>query len=51
MLRCFSCKKKVNAGDWCYGCTRSVCVDCAERYGHMFDGAHGKRRVKRVKKK
>lgn len=51
MLRCFSCKVKVDGNDFCYGCSREVCVECVARYDHMCNGAHGKKRRRRVVKK
>ena len=42
-VRCFSCGRNDcdSESDFCYGCHKIVCVECAETYGHSSNRRHG----------
>lgn len=45
---CFSCGKPCHKKeDFCYGCSKIVCVKCSNKYDHMGKGRHGKMRNKK----
>ena len=49
MAKCFSCGKDADAKeDLCHGCWNVVCVECVNKYDHMGNGKHGRRRTKRA---
>jgi hypothetical protein len=42
IVKCFSCGTDCDIEtDYCYGCRKIVCVECAIAYDHAGDGKHG----------
>ena len=38
---CYSCSNEVDPkNDYCYGCKRHVCVECALKFGHFPGGEY-----------